>query len=481
MGDDEMVLSKLIADLDGLNLHRTPLNCITLLKVLEVDFDDSPVNRTEVIRRVLFLLFNVDSVPIYKRRPDMKDCEHVLGWFCERLLRRSDIYFKYDFFIRKIKSFCKNNIIDLDIELLFDVLFQNNIIVNTSRGFCFKFTYWVMYFAAQRMHHNQAFRDFIFEDMRYASYPELIEFYTGIDRRRDDALLLLIDDIKSIAFRVKEKLGFPEDYELYSRAKWTPTDEIIENIKRELGNEVDSSNLPDIIKDEFADRAYNPVKPYDQELRNVVEDYLLELLTNSMIAGARALRNSDYAEADIKKELLKEILACWELIAKIVMVLSPVLAKDGSAIFEGTRFVLVGNGLKDNPKERFEGIFRCIPTNIVEWFAKDLYSHKMGPLFFDQIEGCISDLGKHYLALLLIANRPHNWKSKIEKYISTKNKNSFYLFDAQNAIHIEQKYGFNGDAAQKELLYLRKMAWAKHETGSKKPGIKLINKMEVKD
>jgi hypothetical protein len=70
-----------------LNLHRTPLNCLTLLKVSEIDFDESPVNRSEMIKRVLFLLFNIDDVPTYKTRPDLKDCEYVLGYFCEHLIR----------------------------------------------------------------------------------------------------------------------------------------------------------------------------------------------------------------------------------------------------------------------------------------------------------------------------------------------------------------------------------------------------------
>src|SRR3989304_568791 len=75
IGDEEAVVARVATDLEVLNLHRTPLNCLTILKVSEVDFDDSPVNRTEMIHRVLFLLFNVDAIPNYKSRPDLKDCE----------------------------------------------------------------------------------------------------------------------------------------------------------------------------------------------------------------------------------------------------------------------------------------------------------------------------------------------------------------------------------------------------------------------
>jgi len=48
IGDEDSVITKVVTDLEVLNLHRTPLNCLTLLKVSEIDFDESPVNRTEL-------------------------------------------------------------------------------------------------------------------------------------------------------------------------------------------------------------------------------------------------------------------------------------------------------------------------------------------------------------------------------------------------------------------------------------------------
>ncbi|MEE9345249.1 MAG: metallophosphoesterase [Methylococcales bacterium] len=65
IGEDESVICKVISDTQALNMHRTPLNCLTLLKVSEIGFDDSPVNRTEVIKRVLFLLFSMHKVKTF--------------------------------------------------------------------------------------------------------------------------------------------------------------------------------------------------------------------------------------------------------------------------------------------------------------------------------------------------------------------------------------------------------------------------------
>jgi len=105
IGENDAVITKVVSDLEVLNLHRTPLNCLTLLKVSEIDFDESPVNRTEMIKRVLFLLFNVDDIPTYKVRPDLKDCEYVLGYLCETMIRNNDFSFTRESFLGVLQDF----------------------------------------------------------------------------------------------------------------------------------------------------------------------------------------------------------------------------------------------------------------------------------------------------------------------------------------------------------------------------------------
>ena len=55
--DEDAVTRKITEDIDALNVHRSPVNCLLLLKLIERAFDDSPVNRTEVISKVLYFLF----------------------------------------------------------------------------------------------------------------------------------------------------------------------------------------------------------------------------------------------------------------------------------------------------------------------------------------------------------------------------------------------------------------------------------------
>ncbi len=477
--DDEVLLNNIISDLKDLNLHRTPLNCLTLLKVSEVNFDDGPVNRTEVIKRILFLLFNVDKIATYKRRPDLKDCEHVLGWYCENILRENKLLFTRDKFLHSTREFCKKNMIDIEVHVLFDTLADNNIIVRKGTTFCFKFTYWVMYFAAQRMHQSNAFKKFIFEGKRYAAYPELIEFYTGIDRNRDDALDVLINDLREVQELVLGKVGFADEMNIYKYAQWSPTNQSIEKLQNEFENEVQQSNLPESIKDQYADRSYDPKKPYNQDINNIVQDYLLDLLAQLMSSSSRALRNSDYASPVIRMSLLTLIISCWELITKILLVLTPVLCEKGVGEFEGTKFILVGNAVNLTPKEKFICVLNNIPANVVDWFLNDLYSPKMGPLMFNYLHAEKNEIRNHYIAMMLIEKRPHNWRRELERYIGNAHKNSFYLYSVANTLEKEQKLGFTSLSNMTDIIYLRKMVLAKHKTGVKKPGKKLIDKCEL--
>lgn len=300
IGDEDAVTSRLVSDLEVLNLHRTPLNCLTLLKVSEFNFDERPVNRSEMIKRVLFLLFNSDDIPTYKARPDLKDCEYVIGYFCEQLIKEGGYTFSRDRFLVDIQSVCRENLIDLETHLVFDILYRNNIIIRSGFLFRFKFSYWIFYFVAQRMHHSKEFAAYVFEDMRYSQYPEIIEFYTGIDRVREDALQVLIRDIQMCLKGVKEKYGLPEEINPFRLARWDTPPDTQEKMRQEIAEGVMNSNLPSEIKDQFADRMYDQARPHNQTLKNLLAEHSVVCMMNLMRSASKALRNSDYVSPDIK-------------------------------------------------------------------------------------------------------------------------------------------------------------------------------------
>ena len=239
------VVNKVISDLEAINIPRTPQNCLTLLKISELNFDDSPVNRAEMMHRVLSLLFNFDDIPTYKRRPDLKDTEHILGYFCAEMLITKIYYFTRESFIEKLNRYCTDNEIDLEVHLIFDILCRNTILVERDSQFHFKFSFWIFYFAAHRMLHSTEFLKFIMTENCYLSYPEIIEFYSGIDRQRDDLLETLSNDLEEIKNTVIHRCGLPEDFNIFDYAKWLPSEDSVAEMNKQITEGVLNSNLPD--------------------------------------------------------------------------------------------------------------------------------------------------------------------------------------------------------------------------------------------
>jgi calcineurin-like phosphoesterase family protein len=478
IGDEDVVTSRLVSDLEVLNLHRTPLNCITLLKVSEIDFDESPVNRSEMIKRVLFLLFNLNDIPTYKSRPDLKDCEFVLGRFCELLIRAGSNSFTRDKFLLETQQCCKDNLIDLETYVVFDVLVKNNIIVKRGPFFSFRFSYWIFYFAAQRMHHDPKFAEYIYEGMRYAQYPEIIEFYTGIDRRRDDAINILIRDIRACREAVRDKLGFPDGFNPFDVPMWNPSPHLEEQMQKVVTEGVQESSLPATIKDQFADSTYDQTRPYRQEIANLLYEHSYSTMMRTLRAGSRALRNSDYVSTELKRKLLEEIMASWEQASKVLLVVLPVLAAEGHAVYDGSGFFLA-HDFGSKPQERFRRILCEIPFNIVSWCQDDLYSRKMGPLLMDQLGNeRLGTIARHELMMLLIHRKPRNWTKQVHAYIAESKKNSYYLYDTYQTLRFEYQCGFVSANALKEIEYLIKMAATKHLTGAKEPGAAAMKKIK---
>jgi hypothetical protein len=479
IADEDTLLTKVASDIEVLNIHRTPENCLTLLKVAEKHFEETPVNRTRLLEMVLFVLFDIGEIPTYKTRPDVKDCEYVLGRFCENMIRSDKYEFTKDSFIGELRKFCLDKLIDLEIDVVFDILFTNNIIVRKDNVFIFRSSFWIFYFAAKRMHGDTDFCNYIFNSKKYLSSPEIIEFYTGIDRNRSDALSILKNDIKQTCDLVYNIIGIPDNINPFTHVLWNPTKEHIEKMQGEISESILNSGLPDEVKDRYADRNYNQIRPYNQTitLRNIFEKYSLFKLIQEVKATSRALRNSDYADPTLKKELLDEILRSWLQLSKVLFALAPILASKGIGHFEGVSFILSRDYDDDTPDEKFKHIIFANLINVVGIFKDDIFSSKIGPLLFNRFKKEPNPLIKHQLALLIILGRPRKWEKKIDEYIVSLPKDSFFLSDIVFELRAQYRFGFIQETELREIGLLIKKGIAKHHYGTKDPRYDLVKQI----
>jgi hypothetical protein len=450
---------------------------LLILTLIEKAFDDSPVNRTKLIGDVLHLLFyQFDKIPKYSIRPDLKDCEYALGYFCEWLIRTNKTAFSKNDFYKKVQEYCDLQIIDIDIEVLFAFLAMEHIFVKKGLEFEFRFNYWLYFFAAHRMHHSSNFADFIMADRRYSAFPEIIEFYAGIDRRRTDVVTRLTEDLKIMNVDFLTRTRIPEDFNPLKQALWTPNNDSLEKLKEEVDCSITKSALPAVIKDAIADQGYDQARPYNQAIATFINESSLVQMIQAMKGAARALRNSDHVAPQAKILLLEEVISCWIRVCQILVILSPILAHQGEVVFEGMGFVLTKSVDEATPKEKWATIMTVIVDNIVDWFQDDFFSKKMGALLTKYNQAHDGSLGELLVLLVMVRQRPPNWEKEIERFIIREQKNSFFLNKIFSALMCEFEYGFSTERNRLELRRLAAMSLAKHDIGAKNPNKKLIEK-----
>lgn len=484
--DNETTLTKVTKDLATLNMHRTVKNCISILRASTKMVDDyGPINRTKLLETILNGVFQDYEVATYHdEKPDVKDCSFVLGFLCELLILREDFEFSDKYFSEELTKFCEDNYITLNLNYLLNALKDNSIIGSIgSNSNYFKNSYWVFYFIAQRMNMNPKFRETIYRDKKYIDHPEIIEFYTGIDRNKEDALIVLSKDLEETLQIVRAKVNIPNDLNPFKAIRWNPDIPTLEREEAKIGENVISSGLPDEVKDKYEDRNYNQIRPYNQVINSVMRDYSFLVLIHQVSAASRALRNSDFVtDINLKKELLNKITQGWNEINKVLIVLAPLLADKGNVAFEGAAFQLDEEDFKINdPVQKRIAVLLALPTNVVKMFKDDIYSIKIGPLLIDKALNESNSLIKHELMILIIAERPKKWREVVDNYIVGLDKNSFFLSDTLLVL----KFNINFKATELEDLQILKMlakkCRAKHIFSTNNPDIGLINRLDKID
>lgn len=481
--DKEEVLSKVVKDLETLNLHRTVKNCLMILRAgKKIGIEYKPINRTKLLETILNAIFQDFELPTYHNdKPDVKDCSFVLGYFCELLVLRNNFEFSEEFFYSSLVEFCKDNFIELDLKYLFTVLKENKIIDSSDDTIYFKNSYWVFYFLAHRMMMNEKFKDFIFKEKKYIDYPDIMDFYTGIDRNRKDALIVMNKDLEDTLKVVSDKLKIPDKINPYKLISWNPDFNILKDVENKIGEDVITSGLPDEIKDKYDDKHYNQTRPYNQVINSVLREYSILVLMRQISALSRALRNSDFVnDPELKNQIIDRILRSWHEINKVLIVISPLLAEKGDVSFEGARFFLNDDdfGYIDNLEIKRLAVLLAVPTNVVRFFKDDLYSKKMGPLLISAIENTTNPLVKHELILLIVAERPTGWRKIIDSYIVSLPKDSFYLSDILTAIKFNIEYYATELSDVGVLKLLARKCIAKHRYKKDNPNQKLINRVK---
>lgn len=484
--DNDKILKKMVCDLQALNIHRTPLNCLMLLKTFEYQFNNSLVNRTKLIQMILTLLFDFSKTPSFSTKPDVEHCNHFLGYFCEKIIKKHDTLFSQEKFINEIQQYTKKNKIDINVHDIFTILCRNRIIVSDMSGRFYKFRhmYWVYYFVAHWMDINSNFYRLMTENKRYVSYIDILDFYTGIKRNNNDLLDLITTDLQNTCDKFENDTGLVGNNNIFNGITWKQSEEDLNDAHSKIKNEILNSKLPDSVKDEYADKIYDFNKPNIQELPQIYQDYSLGFFHQIIIATSSALRNSEFIQPDKKDLLLNQITRSWQLMSKLFFVLAPLLARQNTdhILIDDWNIRLSSGYMKKEPKEKFKMILCSIPNNVINWYGESLYTERLSLVFKEKINSENNPIIKHLMMRFIINNKPQQWDSLIENYIKSVMKDSYYLLDIHNSLLATRQYDLLDDNQSSrannlvELIYAKKKM--KDDRGTKKLHLRDIAKSD---
>ena len=402
----------------------------------------------------------------------MKDCQFVLGYFCKQMILHEAETFTEDKFKSMLNNFCNENGITLDISYLFELLVANQILTQYGDMYCFRFTYWVYYFVAMQMHNNDdELKQFIIEQKNYIHYPEVLEFYTGKDRLRKDAVDFMCEDLKRATESVKMKVGWPENLNLFDFLKCQQSEIQKEKIIQNLESGVKTSNVPSTLKDSFEDETYDPSRPFDQSVRKFFEDYSVNYMMQSIHIASKTFRNSDYVDRQSKDKLLNAILESWKVAVQILWTIAKPLSLHGIISYDDTTFELIDDTKEENDtlNDKLIRIIVTIPRNIMIHFKNDMYSDKNGKTIIQVFERETDKIKKYLLACVIVMERPLGWSNCISQYIAQVGQNSYYLGNLKDIMLFIYNFYEIDPKDFSALKTLIKRAAIKLETGNNNP------------
>ena len=432
IADTDFLLDRLLIDIDALNEHRTPLNCIQLLMAYRNNFETHPVNRSRVLELVLDMIFKNSDTLYYNDALDEKDCCNIMGVIAYELFQKENDYFTWEEFKQLVMKELPMKYTVEQIKDLLTILENNQILENTPYGYKFHFAYWVYYFVAYRMYASESCFEYMMVSKQHYFNEDIVEFYTAINDKSDRLVGIIVDSLNTLVRNVNANVGRPF-WNPFDSIKWNQSEASKGKTTEQIEAEITSSRLPDDIKDSIKDMNHDSIKPYNQPIQRVFDEYEVKKLMTLAKSASRALRNCRLVDPNLLLSLRDAIYASWVEIFKVLILITPALAKTGYGGFGGANFKLEGN-FSEEFKECVIQIICAIPLNIIGWYKDDFFSEKRAAMYEDAMKNATNPVIRHLNARLICQCRPKNWRNMLSNYIANLGRNTYYLGDIDSAL-----------------------------------------------
>lgn len=486
IADENVVVERLNQDIIALNMHRIPYNSMQFVKSYTKNFEKRAVNRTRVIEGVLRAIFDNPGNLVYGSEIDDGNCKFIMGYFCQRLIESNKFFFTYDEFISVCKPFVESQYNQTNLHDLLQILINNQVLEPIGDKLQFRHVFWVSYFVALRMKDDTVFAKKMLEDNNGLFNADLMDFYTGIDGRSTDAVTCLSEKLNNLSNSISHHVGLDGNFNPFKDIKWRLSETQAGITQEKLEERIKQSRMPDEIKEAVADRDFDSIKPYSQQIYTFLDEYEVRNLMHAIVSASRALRNSEFIKPEDKENLSNSIFNGWVVLMRVLFYIAPLLAKNGYGGYGGASFTLSDDFPKEierdstKEKERYAECLKQIvismPYNIILWFKNDVFSDKLTLIFSKYLLEHDNEIVRHLLALLICNCRPKDFQSILSSYIGTVGKNTYYLGDLYSSLRNNYSYDFMTPKELTQTASLIKSCYMKHVKGVLEPGHDTIAK-----
>lgn len=272
-----------------------------------------------------------------------------------------------------------------------------------------------------------------------------------------------MDNLKKLVSTVNDNVGRPF-WNPFDSIKWNQSEATKGKTTEQIETEISSSRLPDDIKDSIKDMNHDSIRPYNQPIQRVFDEYEVKNLMALAKSASRALRNCRLVDPKLLIDLRNSIYASWVELFKVLILITPALAKTGYGGFGGANFKLEGN-FSDEFKECVIQIICAIPLNIIGWYKDDFFSEKRAAMYEDAMKNDSNPVIRHLNARLICECRPKNWRNMLTNYIAAIGRNTYYLGDIDSALRHSYRLESMSDEDLRTTRGLILSCYTKHSKG----------------
>ncbi len=327
------VADTILYQLIDLNLPRTPFIISIILFVIEHEREYQPINKATLIQDFIEIL--ISKSPQEELLPggiDFRNIEDLLANMAKYLVETSEIRISLDDALMHLNDYFSSRGLPIrgGVQTILDFLIQRGVLVQQGDLVSFRSIAFFEYFVAKQMIEDTEFYEVIIGEDGYLKYANSIDYLTGLVRKNEDLLSLIMERLKKNIEMLYERLGLHEiSISKFGEIELNKSliESIPEDEKENFVEKLRASRLTEEIKDAIYDRVIEA-----QILDSEEEDDLRtsEELTDDAVASqsnaleilvlyARLIRNCELIDS---KQLKKEhIRFCLETSIELLYLL----------------------------------------------------------------------------------------------------------------------------------------------------------------